>query len=65
MNKRLVVRYPDGMEQIFGYSEIQPPDVMTISRQVLNLVAVKRSYYLYKPMVVPADSHMRYSKDQR
>jgi len=62
MTKRLVLQYPDGTMQIFARMEDgddvpQPASLVTLPGiGPINLVASKRSYYLYKPVMAPQTS---------
>ena len=54
--RRIVLQHPDGLMQILGHAPTQPPEVMALPIEgaeplVVNLVAVKPRYYLYKPML--------------
>jgi hypothetical protein len=57
VNKRLVFQHPSGLMQIFGHQadDAQPPSMLVYvaAEAPLCLVAAKRSYYLYKPLMLP------------
>ena len=53
MSKKLVIKHEDGMMQIMGDAEEQPPDLIEVDDGgVYNLITLKHClYYLYKPMM--------------
>jgi hypothetical protein len=63
-HKRIVLRHPSGLYQILGDIDGQPTDFMPVEAGILvdgvptaiNLVTVKRTYYLYCAVPAPAYS---------
>jgi len=74
MDKRIVVEHPSGLHQILGIGpkDEQPEAFISIKEGVeidgvlsaLNLVAAKRSYWLYRPLMLP-EKTTRYDPAQR
>ena len=62
--KRIVLQHPDGMMEIIGMSEVQPPDLISTPGGPINLVAVKRSYYLYRPVMSPSETMQEFHSRQ-
>lgn len=71
--KRLVLLHQNGLHQILGWCEGQPKELLaedagvTINGQpvALNLVACKRTYYIYKQVMVPAGEVRPMNRNQR
>ena len=65
--KRIVIQHPDGLMQIAGLSEgdAQPPAMVVGPDGPLCLVAAKRLYYLYKPLMVPSTGRLNETFDPR
>ncbi len=62
----------DGIPTIFGYSDTQPPAFLQLypEAEPICLVATKKSYYLFKPLMLPVNMEVirpggMFSADQR
>lgn len=61
-DRRVVVQWPDGQWQIVGYTDKQPADIMG-SVVAHGLIACRRSYYLYRPIVAPEQAMENFHGD--
>ena len=61
IERRCVVVREDGIYQIFAVASTQPPSLIEGAEESINLVAAKRSYYLYKPVMAPCLGPLRTS----
>lgn len=72
--KRIVLQHPSGLMQILGVVDEQPVALLPAEAGVringepaaLNLVAAKRSYFLYKPLMAPQrEAQMLHEEPER
>lgn len=66
--KRIVIAHTSGMMQIIGWSDEQPPPMIRSLDPADGqycLVEAKRTYYLYKPLMVPATGRLGETFDPR
>lgn len=68
--KRIVLQRPDGIFQILGVANEQPDDLLPLTcddgtQGPINLVASKRTFYLYRMVQSPSETMKTFHERQQ
>jgi len=65
-SKKVVVMRPDGIAQIVGTADAQPPDLIQHEGTTYNLIGLRRyKYYVYTPIMSPSETMQRFHESQQ